>query len=436
MTCNAHSSILLFSAAAKKKANKQQKKKAKGAALQIAANAANAGPSGTDNIVAAPQAAAAASQAVAAALQDLPPTETTAATAKSKVKKKKKGQQASDPLEEQAGPSGADQGIAGSTAGSRQPSDAAEQSSSLVGPSQAQALPAVDSLVATSNQGATSAVSLAGWLPAAAYNGHVSGRHALQRQPSPAGRAPSRPYMPPEAAQTDSADGWTVVNGHQRHAEPAVAHHAPADAALAAVLGEQPADAEEQELEEEEKIGLAALEGYFPLRRRGVRAGKRHKKRYGARDAAARHLAPSEYSDDDSDHTVSGHFMPGQLPRSPLAGQLDNWDYPGASDSPVRGVAPPPGLPVADWPSIAAEHQARQSRHASLRLSHAQAAQVAQQDAVQRALTAADIRRQADAMSAQGSSADVWPALQMSEPMSEPNSSSSGQTKKHCRLQV
>ena len=416
LMCLAHPKLTLFAAAAKKKANKLQKKKAKGAALQLAANVEDkAGPSGANNVAVAPEAAAAAPQ-------QLPPAEAAPATAKSKAKKKKKGQQAPNTLEEQAGPSSAPQGAAGITAGSRQPSDAAEQPVSPFGPSQAQALPTAASITASSSQAAPSAVSLPDWLPAAAPNGHVSGHYALQRQPSPAVRAPSRPYMPPEAASSDSADGWMVVNSHQRHAGPAVAHHATADDAPAASFGEQPADAEEQEFEEEEKIGLAALEGYFPLRRRGVRAGKRHKKRYGGRDAAARHLAPSEYSDDDSDHTVSGHLMAGQLPRSPLAGQPDSWDYPGASDSSVRGVGPPPGLPVADWPSIAAEHQARQSRHASLRQSHAQAAQAAQLDAAQRAVTAADLRRQAEAMSAQGASADAWPALQVSEP----SASSSG----------
>ena len=92
------------------------------------------------------------------------------------------------------------------------------------------------------------------------------------------------------------------------------------DVASAAILGEQPADAEEQEVEEEEKIGLAALEGCFPLRRRGVRAGKHHKKRYGTRDAAVEATMLVD-TDQDVQHHVVVKFEAEHAQQAQLAQQ-------------------------------------------------------------------------------------------------------------------
>lgn len=273
---------------------------------------------------------------------------------------------------------------------------------------------------------------------AEAPTGLATGHHNTQHQLSPIAGVVNRQYLPGEMETLDdSAGGWTVVNGHQRHAELAAAHNAPADLvehlfqadpALAGVRwGEQPMDdaepAEGLEVEPEvEKIGLAALEGQFPLRRRGVRAGRRHKKRYSNRDASIRPPAPSDNSDDESDHTVRNRIAVGQLPTSPLARQPAPWGYPDAPASPVRSIGLPPGLPVgnAAWPevaSIAAEQNARQTRRANA-LQAAQAAEAAKREAVQRAHAAAETKKQADAMAGQQPAGEMWPALHTSGPAS------------------
>ena len=244
-------------------------------------------------------------------------------------------------------------------------------------------------------------------LYAGASSSLANGHHSTQHQPSPVARMPVRPYLPPVETNDDSAAGWTVVNGHQRHADPVAAHCAPADPFAAdpghsdMLQAEQLAEELDQGPEDpdQEKIGLAAMEGHFPLRRRGVRAGRRHRKRGPQRDASP---------DDDSDHAVRGRPLAGQPPRSPLAGQYTSLGIPDASNSPVRGIGLPPGLPVG-VNHMQAEQNIRQIRKANA-LQAAQAAEAAKQDAVQRAHAAAEARRQAESMATQ-EPANEWPAL-------------------------
>ena len=299
--------------------------------------------------------------------------------------KKKKDQQVMTPPEE-VGTSEILSGIGGS---------AAEQLFSPTGQLQFHAL--IPDAVASSSQqtAATSphadqapSAALPAWLSSAATNG----RHTIQRQPSPV--APARPYWPPEHGQDDSADNWTTVRGgHQR--QQAVA---PADSGLASIPHEQPAEDAEQEEEDDEKIGLAALEGYYPLRRRGVRAGKRHKKRYGQNAHAA-----YDPQDDDSDHSVVGVPITGQQALSPLGRQPDSSELPSGSGLATRGIA-----------------AVRQDRHA--------AAEFARLDAARRHVSAAQLLQQAEAMGAHDSAADNWPAL----PGAMPSTSSSGTLRLDC----
>ena len=356
-------------------AKAEKKQKAREAALQLPVIAEDkAGPSDTGKVAATPEAAP----------QHSVPAED--ATAKLKPKKKKAQQASSSPEQHLTRGNGA--------------ADLVALPISPTGP--ADAILANFPALASSSQPLTTSSGLA--------NGHKT-----RRQPSPVARMPARPYLPPAGTADDSAAGWTVVNGHQRHAEPAAAHTAPADPFSADPFsadffstnpcwsdvpwGEQPMEEFDQVPEDPdwEKIGLAAMEGHAPLRRRGVRAGKRHKRRL--RDASA---------DDDSDHTDRGHPTAGQPSWSPLAGQSTSWGVPDASNSPVRGIGLPPGLPV-EINHMQAEQNIRQIRKANA-LQAAQAAEAAKQDAVQRAHAAAETRRQADSMAMQ-QPADDWPAL-------------------------
>ncbi|DBB00067.1 TPA: hypothetical protein ACH3X1_013923 [Trebouxia sp. C0004] len=196
----------------------------------------------------------------------------------------------------------------------------------------------------------------------------------------------------------DSADSWTTVNGHQQHRQPAEAvqeseedwiavsgaqqhrHTADADHASAEPWttvashqqqrhpvesqdihayahqedngSELPADGDQHD---NGPIGLALLEGGPPQRRRGTRAGKRHKKRYG--DAAQRaqaqavrdYVHASTWSDNDSDSTA-GDRLQAHHPRTPLAAGHTTSDSPARAGS---GPAPPPGLHRMDWAAAA-----------------------------------------------------------------------------------
>ena len=427
---------LLLAAVARKKAAKAEKKKAKEAALKLPAIAEDkAGPSHSGNAAATPEAAS----------QGPAPAEAAAAKPK---QKRKKGQQ-EPTLPEQQGQPGLDSISQAAAANAK---GIMAEPTSPTGPSQRVSVDA-PALASTSQHPAASAkrtnkrstVTAAGVGETSPVNGVVNsqaeatpitltaahphaevspglanGHHSFQHQPSPAAGMPVRPYLPPVDTHDDSAAGWTMVNGHQRHADPATAYSAPADPVAQGVAadarqadapwGEQPMEDPDQE-PEEEKIGLAALEGQFPLRRRGVRAGRRHKKRYGNRDTSTRHQTASEHSDDDSDYTARGCLAEGQLPRSPLAGQPNSWGIPDASNSPVRGIGLPPGLHVANQvASIVAEQKLRQTRRANA-IQAAVAAEAAKQDAVQRAHVAAETRRQAVAMALQEPAEDAWPAL-------------------------
>ena len=408
---------LLRAAATRKKLAKAEKKqKAKEAALQLSAIAEDkAGPSDTGKVAATPEAAPQGSM----------PAE--AATAKLKPKKKKGRQASSSPEQDPALGSGAAD-IVALPISPTGPSDAilanppalassSQHPAALTGKRSKKGSTVLEagvdessplnSLFGAQPEATPALATTAAHLYAEASSGLANGHHNTHHQPSPVARMPVRPYLPPVETHDDSAAGWTVVNGHQRHADPAAALTAPADAFLAdpghsdVPWGEQPMDELDQGLEdpEQEKIGLAAMEGHFPLRRRGVRAGRRHKKRYGNRDTSA---------DDDSDHTVRGRLVGGQPSRSPLAGQSTSWGIPDASNSPVRGIGLPPGLPV-DVNHMQAEQNIRQIRKANA-LQAAQAAEAAKQDAAQRAHAAAETRRQADFMAMQ-EPADEWPAL-------------------------
>ena len=412
--------MLLAAATRKKLAKAEKKQKAREAALQLNAITENtgnqAGPSDTGKVAAKPEAVP----------QDSVPAE--AATTKLKAKKKK-GQQASSPPQQQPAlgsgavdtvaqsisptePSGAVLPNVPALASSSQHPAALtgtrnKQSSSVLWDGVAESSP-VNGLFSAQPQAPPVSATAAGHPYTEASSGLANGHHSTPRQPSPVARMPVRPYLPPVKTHDDSAAGWTVVNGHQRHADPAAAHTAPVDPFSADLgqpdlsWGEQPMEEPDQGFEDPdlEKIGLAAMEGHFPLRRRGVRAGRRHKKRYAQRDTSA---------DDDSDHTVRGHLERGQLAQSPLAGQSTSWGIPDASNSPVRGIGLPPGLPV-EVNHMQAEQNMRQIRKANA-LQAAQAAQT---------------RRQADCMAMQ-EPADEWPALLA-------GGSSSGQPTFHAAL--
>lgn len=371
-------------------ARAEKKQKAREAALQLPAVAEDkASTSEIDNVAATPEAAPRD-----AMFAD-------AATAKLKERKKKSQQTSSEQPASPAGPSDsvlAD--VPALTSSSLHPAAVIgkrnKKRCAVPGAASAESSP-MNGLVnplAEANSGAV----IAAHPPAEAAFGVVTGAHIMRRQPSPG--VPVRPYLPPVETQDDSSAGWTVVNGHQRHADTAAAQAASPDLFSAPLeqadvpLGEPAAEDADQN-PAEDKIGLAAMEGHYPLRKRGVRAGKRHKKRMGIRQA------PSEHSDDDSDHMARGR---------PMQGQSNIYGGPDASISPNREFRLPPGLGVEV--NRQAEHNLRQAKKANA-LQAAQAAEAAKQEAVQRAHAAAETRRQAASMTAQEPAED-WPALSAS----------------------
>ena len=411
--------LLLAAATRKKLAKAEKKQKAREAALQLPAIAEHKpGPSDTGKVVATSEATP----------QDSMPAE--AATAKLKPKKKKGRQASSSPEQDPALGSGAAHTV-GLPVSPTGPSDAilanppalasssqhpatlaskSKKGNTVLGAGVAESS-SVHDLIGTQPEATPASALTAAHPYAEASSGLANGHHSTQRQPSPVARMRARPYLPPVETHHDPDAGWTVVNGHQRHVDPAAAHTAPADPVSAdpchsdAPWGEQPVEELDQGPEDPEmdKIGLASMEGHFPLRRRGVRAGRRHKKRNGVRDPSA---------DYDSDHAVRGRPVEGQPSQSPLAGQFTARGIPDASNSPVRGISLPPGLPV-ELNSMQAEQNIRQIRKANA-LQAAQAAEAAKQGAAQRAHAAAEMRRQADFMAMQ-QPADDWPALSAAE---------------------
>ena len=383
-------SVLLLAAASRKKSARAEKKqKAREAALQLPAIAEDkASTSETDNVAATPEAA--------------PQDAMFANAATAKLKQKKKSQQTSS--EQPASPAGPSDPVLADvplTSSSLHPAAVIgkrnKQRSAMPGAASAEGSPmnGLFNPLAEANSGAV----IAAHPPAEAASGVVTGANIMRRQPSPG--VPVRPYLPPVETQDESSAGWTVVNGHQRHADPAAAQAASPDLFPPPLeqadvpLGEPAAEGADQN-PAEDKIGLAAMEGHYPLRKRGVRAGKRHKKRMGIRQA------PSEHSDDDSDH------MPRGRPQASVYG------VPDASNSPNREIRLPPGLAVEI--NRQAEHNLRQAKKANA-LQAAQAAEAAKQEAVQRAHAAAETRRQAAFMATQEPAED-WPALSASGPSS------------------
>lgn len=380
---------MLVAANRKKLARAEKKQKAREAALQLPAIAEDkASTSETDNVAKTPEAAP----------QDAMFAD--AAIAKLKQKKKKSQQTSSELPPSPAGPTDPVlDDVPALISSSQHPAAVIgkrnKKRSTVPGAALAESSPG-NGLFNPLAEVASGSV-IAAHPPAEAASGVGTGAHIMRRQPSPIVGLPVRPYLPPVETQDDSSAGWTVVNGHQRHAEPAAVQAASADLFSAHLeqadvpLGEQAAEDADQNLAED-KIGLAAMEGHYPLRKRGVRAGKRHKKRMGTRQA------PSEHSDDDSDHTARGR----------LIGQSSIYGVPDASKSPNRDIGLPPGLVV----NMQAEHNLRQAKKANA-LQAAQAAEAAKQEAVQRAHAAAETRRQADFMAVQ-EPADDWPALSAS----------------------
>lgn len=240
----------------------------------------------------------------------------------------------------------------------------------------------------------------------------VTGNH--QRQPlaevyedctddyTPVLNSHQRQYAEAHDAPTNA---WTHVSNQQRHPAPE-AHDVVAYMATEGNGFEQPAEATADD-NGGNLIGLAALEGAPPQRRRGVRAGRRHKKRYGARDASARALIPDQdWPGNDSDDAPRDPIAAHHFPRSPLGAGPSAWGMPDAASSPVRNaVGLPPGLPisrqavqaaepsrrawasVAEAASTASEQQARQDRLLRQQIA-ADAAQAQQQTARMSARTA------------------------------------------------
>lgn len=389
---------MLAAASRKKLARAEKKQKAREAALQLPAIAEdNASTSETDKVAATPEAAP----------QDTMLAD--AATSMLKLKKKKTQQTSFEQPASPAGPSDpvlAD--VSALISSSQHPAAVVgkrnKKRNALPGAAPADSSP-MTGLFSPMPDAASGSV-IAAHPYAEAASGVATGPHTMRRQPSPGIGVPVRPYLPPVETQDESSAGWTVVNGHQRHADPAATH-----AAIAAPVSAHPEHADvplgEPAVEDadqnpaDDKIGLAAMEGHYPLRKRGVRAGKRHKKRMGIRQA------PSEHSDDDSDHTVRGLLMQGQL--LPSAGESSAYGVLDASNSP-RDIGLPPGLAVGV--NRQAEHNLRQAKKANA-LQAAQAAEAAKQEAVQRAHAAAETRRQAEFMAVQEPAED-WPALSAS----------------------
>lgn len=170
-----------------------------------------------------------------------------------------------------------------------------------------------------------------------------------------------------EAVQESVADR-TTVGGNQQRRPPAAAHYDPEDdetetaryrqerhpvqsPQAQANANEQDADLEEpaegSEDDHEDVIGLAALANAPPQRRRGVRAGRRHKKK-NLRERAYDTTSPDNEPSGGPGYRPRAHH----LPRSPLAGGH------GDVGSPVRaGVGPAllPG-PSMTWAAAAAGH--------------------------------------------------------------------------------
>ena len=204
----------------------------------------------------------------------------------------------------------------------------------------------------------------------------VNGRH--QQHP-----------VPTDVHYGESSAGWTHVTGSAHQLLPARVHAPPAN--MVAPDSEQPASAA---VKEEPRIGLASMETAPPQRRRGVRAGKRHKKRYGARDAAARAALTEQalLEDNESDGTPRNRLHVAQLPRSPLAAGHSAWGIPGAAHV-GNDFEFPPGFPI---PSAATPTRAQ------LAADEAQAAEYAS-----RAREASAAGRGVHEQSAQ----EDWPGL-------------------------
>ncbi len=177
---------------------------------------------------------------------------------------------------------------------------------------------------------------------------------------------PQQRRQPAEAVQ-ESEEDWIAVSGAQQHRHSAEADHASAEPWTTVASHQQqrhPVESQEvhayahqedngSELPTEgdehdnASIGLALIEDP-QRRRRGTRAGKRHKKRYGdavqraAAQAVRDYVHASTWSDNDSDSTA-GDRLQAHHPRTPLAAGHTTSDI----GSPARagsGPAPPPGL--------------------------------------------------------------------------------------------
>ena len=180
-----------------------------------------------------------------------------------------------------------------------------------------------------------------------------------RRQPAEAVQESEEDWIAVSGAQQHrqadhaSAEPWTTVASHQQQRHPVESQDIHAYAHQENNGSELPTDGDQHD---NGPIGLALLEDP-QRRRRGTRAGKRHKKRYG--DAAQRaqaqavrdYVHASTWSDNDSDSTA-GDRLQAHHPRTPLAAGHTTSDI----GSPVRagsGPAPPPGLHRMNWAAAA-----------------------------------------------------------------------------------
>ena len=177
---------------------------------------------------------------------------------------------------------------------------------------------------------------------------------------------PQQRRQPAEAVQ-ESEEDWIAVSGAQQHRHSAEADHASAEPWTTVASHQHqryPLESQEvhayahQEINGVElptegdehdnaQIGLALIEDP-QRRRRGTRAGKRHKKRYGdavqraAAQAVRDYVHASTWSDNDSDSTA-GDRLQAQHPRTPVAAGHTTSDI-GSPARAASGPAPPPGL--------------------------------------------------------------------------------------------
>ena len=166
-----------------------------------------------------------------------------------------------------------------------------------------------------------------------------------------------------DEADHASAEPWTTVASHQQQRHPVESQEVHAYAHQEDNGSELPTEGDEHD---NAPIGLALIEDP-QRRRRGTRAGKRHKKRYGdavqrAQAQAVRdYVHASTWSDNDSDSTA-GDRLQAHHPRTPLAAAHTTSDI----GSPVRagsGPTPPPGLHRMNFAAAAKSGHGASRKH-------------------------------------------------------------------------